>query len=433
MTGLHRPLGLIENLFATLHDLGAMIVVNVAQVEGLLTPELLRPALDWLQRCHPMLQMHIVETETGRYLQSEGTPPIPVQVIEQHQDQQWRAIVEAELHQKFDSAIGPLCRVTLLPAANPEGIHTLVVTFHHAITDGLSCMHFIDELLECCRRVVRGEAIAEAKPQPLLPPLEKLVTLRSTDTPESQSSASVSQPPQPPQLLIEGEAELSDRRTVLLPRKLSSDLTYALKQRCQAEKTTVHGALCAAMLLSVSEHLREVTTSSVSCGSSVNLRPTCTPQLGRDIIGFFTANVDSHHILEAEQSLWNLARECKQQLRQEIDLQIPQAKISDTARLQQVNAQFLLQMSKHQQGRNSTVHISNLGLFELLADEELLRLKEFYFVPGLQLVGACWWLGAVTFHQQLFCTFAYVTPIISSTTAEALADAVIGRLQQAIN
>jgi hypothetical protein len=429
MTGLHRPLGLVENLFATLHDLGAMIDVNVARVAGPLTPELLRPALDWLQKHHPMLQMHIVETETGRYFQSEGTPPIPVQVIEQHQDQQWLAIAEAELHQKFDSAIGPLCRVTLLPAANPEGIHTLVVTFHHAITDGLSCMHFIDKLLECCRRVARGEAIAEAKPQPLLPPLEQLVSIRSANTTENHLPASEPQPLQSPQFLIEGEAELSDRRTVLLPRRLSSDLTNALKQRCQAEKTTVHGALCAAMLLSIAERLPEMTIRSVSCGSSINLRAACTPQLGRDMIGCFISNVDSHYTLEAEPNFWNLARECKQQLRQAIDLQIPQAKISDATRLQQVNAQFLLQMSKHQQGRNSAAHVSNLGVFELSPDEKLLRLKELYFVTGLQLVGTCWWLGTVTFHQQVFCTFAYVTPLISATTAEALADGVLERLQ----
>ncbi len=36
MDNLNRKLGLVENLFHILHDLGAMIDVNVARIEGAL-------------------------------------------------------------------------------------------------------------------------------------------------------------------------------------------------------------------------------------------------------------------------------------------------------------------------------------------------------------------------------------------------------------
>ena len=82
MDYLNRKLGLIENLFEILHDLGAMIDVNVARIERLLTPDILQQALDLVQKRHPMLQVHIVESADGFYFQSEGTPKIPLRVID---------------------------------------------------------------------------------------------------------------------------------------------------------------------------------------------------------------------------------------------------------------------------------------------------------------------------------------------------------------
>ena len=141
----NRKLGLIENLFEILHDLGAMIEVNVARLEGPITPEIVQQALYLVQKRHPMLQVHIVSSADGAHFRSQGTPKITLRVINKQHENQWVEIAEEELHQKFPSGTDPLCRVTFLRSSTSNGISEIIATFHHAITDGMSCMRFIDD------------------------------------------------------------------------------------------------------------------------------------------------------------------------------------------------------------------------------------------------------------------------------------------------
>ena len=65
-------------------------------------------------------------------------------------------------------------------------------------------------------------------------------------------------------------------------------------------------------------------------------------------------------------------------------------------------------------------YIRKLGLIENL----------FHIIHELGgMVGGCFWLGVVTFHEQLFCTFSHVVPLVSSNTAALLVDSVIDTLE----
>lgn len=57
--------------------------------------------------------------------------------------------------------------------------------------------------------------------------------------------------------------------------------------------------------------------------------------------------------------------------------------------------------------------------------------EQFYFATGLQIVGTCCWLGTVTIDGKIYCTFTYVSPLISQKTADSLADKALRLLQQA--
>ncbi|MBD2473119.1 hypothetical protein H6G90_36975, partial [Nostoc sp. FACHB-145] len=68
---------------------------------------------------------------------------------------------------------------------------------------------------------------------------------------------------------------------------------------------------------------------------------------------------------------------------------------------------------------------------KLLHQYGSLKLSELYFATGIQLVGACLWLGALTCNEQLFCSFTHVVPLISAKTAEFLANDVMATLERA--
>ncbi|MHC5938530.1 condensation domain-containing protein, partial [Nostoc sp.] len=136
MSYLNRKLGLVENLFEILHDLGAMIEVNAVRIEGPLTPTILQKALNLVQKRHPMLQVHIVDLADGAYFKHEGTSKIPLRVINKQHENQWLEITQEELHRQFLGGVEPLCRVTLISPSTNNGISEIIATFHHAIIDG---------------------------------------------------------------------------------------------------------------------------------------------------------------------------------------------------------------------------------------------------------------------------------------------------------
>ena len=431
MDCLNRKLGLVENLFEILHDLGAMIDVNVARIEGALTPDILQQALDWVQKRHPMLQFHIVSSADGTYFQSQGTPKIPLRVINKQHDNQWIEIAESELHQKFSEGVEPLCRVTFIRSSTSNDFSEIIATFHHAITDGMSSMRFIHELLSYCQLIADGEQISEVVTMQLLPPLENLldISVPSQNKVEETQETSASQI-EPPKLIIEEEVPLSQRCTRLVPRILCKEMTSMLINRCKQEETTVHGAVCAAMLFGSAKIAFTDTPVYLSCGSSVNLRKYCKPQVNDEYLGCLVSLVEELHQIGEHTTFWNLARECKSKINYSISRGVHIYKINSD-NLRHVNKQVILKISEHKMGRTNTVNVSNIGKYNLLDKYGGFKLKELYFATGQHIVGACFWLGVVTCHKQLCCSFAHVVPLLSAKTAELLADSVIATMQKA--
>lgn len=426
MSYLNRKLGLVENLFEILHDLGAMIEVNAAQIEGPLTPTILQKALDLVQKRHPMLQVHMVGLADGTYFQSEGTSKIPLRVIDKQHENQWLEITEEELHQQFFGGVEPLCRVTLISPFTSNGISEIIVTFHHAIIDGLSCINFIHELLAYCQQIADEKQIPEIATMQLLPPLENLLGSNLNSQKFEDYQEKIDREILTSKLIIESEALASQRRTHLINRIISQEMTLKLKEVCKQEKTTIHGALCAAMLLGTAKIAFPDLPVTLSCGSSVNVRKLCVPEVNHEYIGDFALAVTENHTLEKTTSFWNLARECKSKISCSISRGFP---IRD--KLLNINKDLMIKISEHQMGRKETVHISNLGQVKFCNEYELFKIKSLYFAPGIHLVGACLWLGLVTFNEKLFCSFAHVVPIVSTQTAELLADSAIATMEKA--
>jgi hypothetical protein len=112
----------------------------------------------------------------------------------------------------------------------------------------------------------------------------------------------------------------SDRRNGLVHRRLHGEALRRLKDQARREQTTLHGALCAALLLAVTrevfaERYQQQTATTVGCFSAVNLRPELVPSVGEEM-GLYISQVTTFHKVVPEPSLWALARESRQRLTQ---------------------------------------------------------------------------------------------------------------------
>ncbi|WP_293068008.1 hypothetical protein [Okeania sp. SIO2B3] len=97
-----------------------------------------------------------------------------------------------------------MCRITLLKSSLSNGINEIIATFHHDITDGLSCMNFIDELLFYYQKIAAGEKIPNEIVLPFFSPIEQTLDRSFVDVNFRQKleSKNVKEPPVP-KLIIE--------------------------------------------------------------------------------------------------------------------------------------------------------------------------------------------------------------------------------------
>ena len=434
MVNFSRRLGLVEHLFATLHSLGGTIYVNIARIQGILSLDVLRAAIDLLQKRHPLLQVHLQESDDGFYFCADGTLAIPLRTIDRQHEQEWLEIAEDEMLQKFSGEFEPLCRITLLQTSEKVGSNELIVTFHHAIADGISVLHFMHELLSYYQQLVEAIPIAPMDTLPMLPPLEQLLETCLSEANAADRTQVTPNPTSPsPTLIVEQIAPVGDRRSRLITREFNQLLTSQIKSRCREEQTTVHGALCAAMILVCVQQLSSKEPVLVSCGSSVNLRGSCFPFVEPSHLGCFNSNITTTHHAGLDANFWELARECHSNVHQLVRRKVPHYQASNADLIHKYQSSFLAQLAAHNMGRNTTTHVSNLGQFDFKKSYGSIRLESFNFAVGLNLIGTCFWLGAVTVNQKLFCTFAYTDPLISMKTAQSLADSVITILDSAVS
>ncbi|MFD8200064.1 amino acid adenylation domain-containing protein [Streptomyces sp. NPDC059701] len=133
-------------------DLDVYTVQIAMETEGTLDVERFRRACDALLRRHPMLRAAFVQRRSGE----------PVQAVAEHVRMPWRvhdltgldgaerdarraALLEADRHRRFDPAVPPLMRCTVLALA--EDRHELVLAMHHLLADGWSTSLLLRDLL----------------------------------------------------------------------------------------------------------------------------------------------------------------------------------------------------------------------------------------------------------------------------------------------
>jgi hypothetical protein len=126
-------------------------------------------------------------------------------------------------------------RATALCA--PE-ITAVVLTFHHAIADALSGIWVLQDMM----RALAGEQLDAFRSFP--PPIEERI-LGSSLSPAHASEADrimrIS-----PEIRSAAPIVPDDLRTNIVAAEFSQEETARLIERCRANDTTVHGAICAA-------------------------------------------------------------------------------------------------------------------------------------------------------------------------------------------
>ncbi|MCF2517587.1 phthiocerol/phthiodiolone dimycocerosyl transferase family protein [Dyadobacter sp. CY351] len=283
----NRTLGAFEKAFWLLDQIDSKDFALAADISGTLPIEKWRNALDMAQKRHPNLSVKVTLDELSRpVLQHVEGITIPLRVVHVEQDYRWEQEVEKELSVRFNTEEAPLLRVVLVQ--KPE--HTvLILVANHTVADGSSLSFLTRDIL----LAVTGKQL-----EPMQPQVSNDQTLNLPDDVPAQTADEV--------------LELKMKTDIVQPLvssiRISEKLTRNLLEKARQENTTVHGAICAAVLLASRQMRKEWDDARMELVS-----PVCT-RGPLNLDDNFGLNITTQSVFfekQPELTFWDLARLAK--------------------------------------------------------------------------------------------------------------------------
>jgi hypothetical protein len=229
-----RPLGTGERFFHLYAQAYPVHFCLCAEIAGAVDADALRSALDRVRERHPILRARILDDGAFGPAFHTSDRPIDLETIAVGPDTDWRPTVERELEKPMGPGATALLRVTALRMPETTAI---VLTFHHAIADGLSAVWVLQDMM----RALAGEPLEAFR---CFPPVEENILGSSPGPARSREAHRVM--PASPELRSAVVGVPASLRTNIVTAEFSPNETARLIERCRANGTTVHSVLCAA-------------------------------------------------------------------------------------------------------------------------------------------------------------------------------------------
>ncbi|MBU7023456.1 MAG: hypothetical protein HXS40_04745, partial [Theionarchaea archaeon] len=283
--------------------------------------------------------------------------------------------------------------------------------------------------------ICNGE-IPTLRPLPERPPVEELLPHVSGLQGLAKSAALAGKQMvniligRPRKLPVDKNASLEECSTRIVHRMLSEEETSALVERCRRESTSVHGALCAAMLISARRQIcnsDQAHPITLNCMSPVDLRPYLNPPLEEEL-GFFASMVITAHKVHNNEGFWDLARSVRSQVQTSIQSGEPLVFVSLLDKLTPHNARPSDFARRASEIYPAPIMVTNLRRITIPQVYGPLTLEKLHFTVSNKAVPDLFNAAAVTFADKVTLNFSYVDPVISPERVRVLVEDTMGML-----
>ncbi len=421
---------------------------TILSLRGPLSEPLLQAAMRRLEARHPLLRIRVEQTrkkdDRELRLTDEGAGPMPLSVVPRQSDSTWQDVAMAELNTRFPEDSDHLNRMIWVRGRTQS---ELLIVNHHVLVDALSAAYAMRDLLQDLAALWRGDTLPPVDSLPLRPPLPQLLPAAARGLARLPymhaffykhilgglfRSAR--------QLPREQDVPPESRRTALVHRTLQGDLLKKLTAFARQRETTIHAALCAALLLATrdaafAEEVASGRRLTLGCWSAVSLRGELSPPVGEEL-GLYISQVTTFHDLLRRQrnapSLWQLAAEVKEQLSQTlkngeqyltlpmIGMFIPFGKNPGPRFVRRFDG-----------ASPAAIGVTNISRLPIPAHFGPFTIDNFHMVVSPSVVTRV--LAAITtFGDRLNLNLLYAEPLVSRARATAIADGALAHLEAAL-
>ena len=389
---IHRPLDGAEKLFLVLDQIASKSFALVVTVEGELSAQALRLALDAVQQRHPQLSASIkMDANFVFWFDNAQVNPIPLKVIETSTPSDWKRVVEEEIVRPFEVESGPLVRFIQL---RKPGESTLIGVVHHSVGDGHSLALLFHDLFS----VVAGQSLTSlATPKPMDELLGLLPSLPGGRAAEGR---------------VVFKPMSAGRPTLELPTidylKVSAALTTRLVAISRQHATTVNNLLNAALVLAGAKLKTTWNERPVVLRSPASTREVV--QAGNNF-GLYIVTKLLAVTLTPATTVLELATSMQDGL---ADIKSPPYVVGYVQRfrdllLKQAAISILVDGMKAAPGID--LMLTNLGRASLLGEWGAFRITSFWGPLVMAGDGSEQTVGAITFDNRLHLTHTSLRPL----------------------
>jgi NRPS condensation-like uncharacterized protein len=229
----------------------------------------------------------------------------------------------------------------------------------------------------------------------------------------------------PKTLAVKKYVPICQRGCEIIHRQLSEESTGSFIHQCRQENTTVQSALCAALMLTVSQQLTKGDKDNirVSCLSYLDLRRRLQPVISTENMTVLAASLMGFYKINNNISFWELARKVKH----DINKKISQGEIFQMILLAKQLINFSLLFPNQV---SATVSVSNVGKVNIPHSYGELELEEISFVGSHALYAGMFIVHAATFEEKMTLNFVFSKPSLHRQTMEKIVDNCIANIMQ---
>lgn len=350
----NRTLGAFEKTFWLLDQIDSKDFALGAEIEGTAPVEAWQQALVKVQERHPNLAVRVIMDKFSRpILETIDNVEIPFRVVHADNDYRWTQEVEKELPIRFDTEKAPLIRIVVVQKPTSS---VLIVVSSHIIADGTAVSYLIRDILQA----VTGKELAQMELQ------------KSNDEtlgfPEDLPKDSADQLP-----ISDNESKLFEPKLSTI--RFSEEITQKIIERARKEQTTVHGALCAAVLTASREMRKAWADKKIEM-----ITPICSRK-ALHLDDNFGLNITTHPVyFEGDQhlSFWEVARMAKEGLAGTDTAEHVKNYLAFFRELTFDSANIAQMLDVLKQAFNQEIMVTNLGRLKYATDFGALKLKSLY-------------------------------------------------------
>ena len=383
---------------------GNMNFTVIAVYCGELDAKTLETGLAALQARHLLLRSSITwQGNTSQFSPTSQPVPVLVQPLLADQLQVWKPAAMSALRQRFDDNGEPLWRVTWLRG---DACGQLMLTFHHAVADGLSAMALVQQLFQHL-----GAGLNAGNATELAGVLEEQAPdLEQSFKTDRYGAFAVRSIP---------DRQDAGLTTGYVLEELAAEASRALLGWSRERRVRLNATLQAAFLqaLVAGGWLPSATTTH----TVVNLRGLAQPALSWGLMRLLRVCVDAPIEVDPAAPLDGLARQLHQVLQDQLrDGKPIMALNTITAALgDSPSPQELWRRSWREGGL-----ITNLGRVPVQAHHGVMELVSLFFVANIEPIALpdkpLAVLGALTFRERLMLTCFHIEQQMNENEAMAL-------------